>query len=154
MDEVPVQKGDITQYLSTQEMLSSKEPFPLDKLRFRDPGNVRARDLHENVSFCEEVVVNHPKRELILHWVKNKVDLSEFLQPFKGTFKGTSFDSAEPPSMVFRNHASCKKFASFVSESIVNRVKTGVKVWGEVGKTTPPNIVLPLTVEPSKPRLC
>ena len=27
-------------------------------------------------------------------------------------------------------------------------------VWGRVGEVTPPHLVLPLTVEPSKPRLC
>ena len=27
-------------------------------------------------------------------------------------------------------------------------------VWGRVGEVTPPHLLLPLTVEPSKPRLC
>lgn len=37
----------------------------------------------------------------------------------------------------------------------MNRVTTGVfSGWGEVDVDDPPSLVLPLTVEPSKPRLC
>ncbi|KAK3701457.1 hypothetical protein QZH41_004064 [Actinostola sp. cb2023] len=44
---------------------------------------------------------------------------------------------------------------SAVRESVTSRLLTGaVRVWGEVGIVEPPWLVLPLTVEPSKPRLC
>ena len=60
-----------------------------------------------------------------------------------------------PPQKQFRNHVSCKKFNEFISNEIINRVRTGAfRVWGEVGVDDPPHLVLPLTVEPSKPRLC
>ena len=29
-----------------------------------------------------------------------------------------------------------------------------LSVWGEIGRVSPPHLVLPLTAEPSKPRLC
>lgn len=42
-----------------------------------------------------------------------------------------------------------------MTESILNRVKSGaVRVFGKVGESDPPWLVLPLTVEPKKPRLC
>ena len=56
---------------------------------------------------------------------------------------------------VFGNHGSCKKFASFIGNTILQRLSMGaVKVWGRVDHDEPPSVVLPLTVEPSKPRLC
>ena len=60
-----------------------------------------------------------------------------------------------PPQKQFRNHVSCKNFNEFISNEIINRVRTGAfRVWGEVSVDEPPHLVLPLTVEPSKPRLC
>ena len=50
---------------------------------------------------------------------------------------------------------NCKHFSEFISKEIRNRVITGaVRVWGVVGVDDPPHLVLPLTVEPTKPRLC
>lgn len=60
-----------------------------------------------------------------------------------------------PPSKVFPNNPSCKKYSAFISETLLQRIEVGaVLVWGQVGKVEPPYIVLPFTVEPSKPRLC
>ena len=42
-----------------------------------------------------------------------------------------------------------------VSLEIKKRLITGpVRHWGKVGASAPPHVVLPLTVEPTKPRLC
>ena len=60
-----------------------------------------------------------------------------------------------PPQKQFRNHDSCRNFNGFISNEIINRVRTGAfRVWGEVGVDDPPHLVFSLTVEPSKPRLC
>ena len=60
-----------------------------------------------------------------------------------------------PPQKQFRNHDSCRNFNGFISNEIINRVRTGAfRVWGEVGVDDPPHPVLSFTVEPSKPRLC
>lgn len=92
---------------------------------------------------------------MILDWIKNKIDITHFCQYFKGAFKGSSYDSDFPPPKQFRNHASCSKFTRFVSEEILKRVTTGaIRVWGKVGVDSPQYLVLPLTVEPSKSRLC
>ena len=43
----------------------------------------------------------------------------------------------------------------FIDKEICRRLETGaISVWANVGDTSPPFIVSPLTVEPSKPRLC
>ena len=69
--------------------------------------------------------------------------------------KGKSFDSDRPPLIVLENSKSCAQFSDFISTTILQWVSAGVlSVWGEIGQVSPPYLVLPLTVEPSKPRLC
>ena len=62
-----------------------------------------------------------------------------------------------PPPVVIYNSATCEKFSQFVSDTIIQWVTAGViAVWGPVNHVAPPYmyLVLPLTVEPTKPRLC
>lgn len=91
----------------------------------------------------------------VLDWIKNKVSIFPYFQHFRGSFKGEQYDSDRPPHRLFRNNTSCKPFVRFVQETLINRLGTGaISLVGRVGKVTLPHIVLPLTVEPSKPRLC
>ena len=81
--------------------------------------------------------------------------LSSFFVPFHGTFQGRHFCSSEPPSMAFPNSPSCERFKDFISRTILERVSNGsLLAWGEVGKVHPPHLVMPITMEPSKPRMC
>ena len=91
----------------------------------------------------------------MLDWVKNKVDVHYYFRHFKGSFKGESLDSDLPSPRVFRNHPSCEPFTEFISHSIKQRLAMGaISVWGRLGECEPPHLVMPLTVEPTKPRLC
>ena len=50
---------------------------------------------------------------------------------------------------------SCHLFTNFVQKTLLNRLTAGaISLLGKVGDVQAPHIVLPLTVEPSKPRLC
>ena len=60
-----------------------------------------------------------------------------------------------PPYKIFQNNISCKLFSFFISRTILDRLATGaIFLWGRVGELSPPRVVMPLTVEASKPRLC
>ena len=60
-----------------------------------------------------------------------------------------------PPLKTLKNCPSCKQFVDFISETLSQRLQTGaVAVWGKIGVVQPLHLVLPITVEPSKPRLC
>ena len=130
----------------------------VNELSFRDPSNFRAGELHAHYSFWEKVAERCPKMAAqtnVLDWIKNKVSIFPYFQHFSGLFKGKQYDSDRPPHRLFRNKMSCKPFVRFVQETLINRLGTGaISLVGRVGKVTPPHIVLPLTVEPSKPRLC
>ena len=83
------------------------------------------------------------------------MDVKKFIKPFKGSFMGVKYESAEPPSRVFKNHYSCKQFSQFVTGTILQRIESGaIRVWGKVSEVAPPHLVLPMTIEPQKPRLC
>ena len=129
----------------------------LTDLVFRAPGNFKAGELHNNYMYWEEISrrTPSPKQEEILGWIREKVSIAPYFCHFKGDFKGSSYDSDRPPAKTFKNNTSCKLFTQFVQKTIINRVKCGaISIVGKVGVAYPPHIVLPLTVEPTKPRLC
>ena len=81
--------------------------------------------------------------------------LSPFFQHFSGVFKGESYDSDLPPGKAFLNNVSCKLFVKFIQQTLLDRLETGaVSLLGKMGEVPPPHLVLPLTVEPTKPPLC
>lgn len=127
-------------------------------LTFRDPNNFVAGELHSHVqawSQIAEKVPSYPLASEILNWIQGKVKVADYFVPFKGSYKGQEYDCARPPAKVFANHLSCRPFAEFVSRTIIERLRSGaISLWGKVGEAVPPHLVLPLTVEPSKPRLC
>ena len=75
--------------------------------------------------------------------------------PFKGSYMAVKYESAKPPARVFKNYHSCKQFSQFVTDSILQRIETGaIRVWGKMGEVKPLHLVLPMKIEPQKPRLC
>ena len=79
----------------------------------------------------------------------------EYFQSFSGSFKEKQYSSDYPPSEHFRNNTSCKPFADFVRSTLLDRLTTGaISLKGKVGEVEPRYLVLPLTVEPTKLRLC
>ena len=134
--------------------MSGVEP-PLGTLRLRDPDEFIAGGLHTNPNAWELILRHHPLAQEILGWIRHRVDILHFSQPFSGSYKGLHYRSDRPLVRGFVNHASCKRFLEFVSLEIKKRLITeAVRVWGKVGVSAPPHVVLPLTVEPTKPRLC
>ena len=129
----------------------------LTELVFRDPGNFKAGELHNNYMYWEEISYRtlFPKQEEVLGWIRDKVSILPHFRHFKGDFKGSSYDSDGPPTKMFKNNTSCKPFTQFVQETFINRVKWGaITIVGRVGVAYPLHIVLLLAVEPTKPRLC
>ena len=73
--------------------------------------------------------------------------------PFSGVFNGRNYRSPIPPRTQFRNHALSPAHESFVSTEIQRELRIGaIRRWGNVGSVKPPHLVLPVGVEPSKPR--
>lgn len=124
-------------------------------LLFRDPAAFVAGEIRRHSPVWQLVLQEHTKRSEILSYIDNGVDVYPFLRHFKGRFQGESFDSDLPPPRHFSNSRSCLGFETFITTTILDRVQNGsLTVVGKLGEVAPPRLVMPLTVEPSKPRLC
>ena len=132
----------------TAEDVSKGEDFCLDDLALRDPNAFVAGHLHS----CVEEWKQLDTPDFILNWIKNGVDIFPMFKYFKGNFKGKSYDCNIPPSAYFSNASICKDYTGFIAETLLERIRNGsVSVIGKVGSCGPPYLVLPLTIEPSKP---
>ena len=135
-------------------MLLSGVVPEIELLRLRDPNAFVAGGIHANSTAWEVILSGYPAKERLLNWIRNKVDIFEFCKSFSGVYKNSQYCSDLPPAKRLPNHGSCDKFTDFICEEILKRVSSGtVRVWGRVGIVSPPRLILPLTVEPSKPRL-
>ena len=126
-------------------------------LRFRDPATFRAGEVHNYYHQWQDIIGGSPSAQQVqvLKWIKDKVSIFEYFQPFSGSFKGKQNCSNYPPSELFGNNMSCKPFANFVRSTLLDHLTSGaIFLKGKVGQVDPPHLVLPLTVEPTKPRLC
>ena len=69
--------------------------------------------------------------------------------------KVKSYDALYPPKIFLDNNKICSQFEDFISSTIIEREKNrSMSVWGRKRECEPPHLVLPLTIEPTKPRLC
>ena len=112
-----------------------------------------AGNLHSHLEQWKRVCSRTPTGEQVMRWVERGVDVHEFFAPFKGEFQGRHYDSDTPPAARFDNHALQPDLHAFVSAEVARELRIGaISVWGPVGEVTPPRLVLPVGVEPTKPR--
>ena len=143
--------------LASPEMVSLRPDLGvLNQLRFRDPDHFRAGMIHRSLPVWENLLADFNCSSVdLLEIVQDGVRVERFFTPFKGDFKGQFYHAQTPPAIRINNSAICTQFTDFISDTIVHWVASGVlAVWGEVGVVSPPHLVLPITDEPSKPRLC
>jgi hypothetical protein len=77
------------------------------------------------------------------------------LQHFNGTFWGVHYDHSYPPPRQFQNASNCRQHTQFLNNEILSRLQSGaISLVGKVGEVDMPHIVSPITVEPTKPRMC
>ena len=130
----------------------------ISELIFRDPDCFKAGELHNDFEYCDTShgVVLYRNKQKSLAGQEKRLSLSRTSGISRvQCFKGESYDSERPAMKVFRNNVSCKPFVKFVEDTAIARVKSGaISLLGKVGVISPPHIVLPLIVKPTKPRLC
>ena len=78
---------------------------------------------------------------------------------FKVKFIGPHHHPPRPPLPIprafFPKSKSCRAFSEFISKTILERVANGsLSVWGKVGEMSPPLLVMPITIEPTKSPMC
>ena len=93
-----------------QDIWAGKFLPDIEKFPFRDPDVFIAGQLHQFPEIWEEVAApssSYDRPDELLDWIKQKISLAKFFQPFKGRFKGVAFDSDIPLSVEFGNNESC-----------------------------------------------
>ena len=122
-------------------------------LWFRDTDDFRAGNLHQYADRWSQVCSHTPNGRRVHGWAVEGVRAADFFRPFKGKFMRKSYESDIPPRAEFSNHVLPPALESFVDVKIEEEVRAGAaRVWGRVGLVDPPHLVLPIGVEPSKPR--
>lgn len=124
-------------------------------LAFRDPSSFMAGGLHACLDQWRLVTSRFNGRSEVLDWLENGVDIRKYFQHFRGNFQGCHYDSGSPVSREFKNAASCNDFKDFIVDTLKERMLNGsILWWGKTGDCVPPTVVIPLVIEPTKPRLC
>ena len=140
---------------SIESVASGQHYVNPTQLSFRDPNHFVAGNLRNHLSAWETVLQGHPKTDELYGYLSSGVDIRYFFVHFKGNYQGRSYDLSFPPRVTFPNVQRCLDFEQFISSCIVERVSNGsLLVLGEVGAFDPPHLVMPITVEPTKPRMC
>ena len=126
-------------------------------LAFRDSSSFRAGELHRHIDQWDKLFQSSDNNfSEVLDWIHNFIHVDKFFfTHYKGSYKGVNYNCDRPPARIFANHPSCKAFAQFISDTLIERLASGaISLWGKVGECPPPHLVMPLTVEPTKPLLC
>eukprot|EP00794_Sanderia_malayensis_P015556 gene15556-biopygen13268 len=122
---------------------------------FPDPETFVAGNLTNHFATWDFITSGYKHRDEILRYISDGVSVHDFFSRFRGSFKGKYYNSKLPPKAMFSNSKSCDAFEDFISAPLLERVRNGsLSIWGKEGDCTPPHLVMPLTVEPTKPRLC
>ena len=120
-------------------VLQGKSLADMSLLVFRDPNHFRAGALHRHTSQWLSLLddLNDDRFSAVRDWITNGVDVTKFFRPFKGSYKGKNYECSTPPRCVLPNHMSCKLFTSFISNTLMDRLRSGaIFLWGKVGECT------------------
>jgi hypothetical protein len=103
-----------------EKVLHGQEIAYTSELAFRDPDSFCAVQLHKHVAAWQRLtaVAPYPEASKVVGWIKDGVRVHDFLQPFRGAFKGHDYYSHLPPPVIFDNSVSCQPFAKCISTYI------------------------------------
>jgi len=141
---------------SAEKVLNGLAQAPhIHEIWTRDPEAFVPGQLHQHVDEWLNILPGYSQDHLVQEWITNGVNALYFMKHFKGSFRGKSFDSDFPPNAIFPNSQSCQKFGNFIAVTLEDRIANGsLSVLGRIGSCELPKLIMPLTIEPNKPRLC
>ena len=114
-----------------EEAIKSPELADIEQLPFPDPGAFLAGGIQRCASQWEAILEGDMKPRL-LAWVREGVDVAQFMQPFCGEFDGVAYDSPLPPPRVARNARCCQGHVQFIQDTIMEKLRSGaISLWGK-----------------------
>ena len=149
---IPLPASD---YPRAEQVIDGSLEFDLDSLLLRDPEKFVAGQIHSCLLEWELIMEGAESGGNVLKWIRDGINIFEFFQAFKGNYKGKHFDSEIPPRQYFQNANICQQYSEFITNELSDKIASGaIRLLGRVGECQPPRVIMPLTIEPSKPRLC
>ena len=122
---------------------------------FRDPSSFVAGELSRHQSYWKFILSQNPKKYEILSYIVRGVNISNFFVPFKGDFQGNFIILLLSQRLVFLIANLVLISRSLLVPLSLTELKTAHSWFGEkVGSVQPTHLFLPITVEPTKPRMC
>ena len=145
----------LAHHARAEQVVRGKEHYDINTLPLRNPDTFVSCGLHNHVNEWRKIL-SSDERDEVISYIRDGIDITSLFRPFKGNFKGKSYNRDGPPRQYFPNSSTCKQYASFVKSELLSRIQNGsMRVWGRVGECDMmPKVIMPLVVEPSKPRLC
>ena len=144
-------------HVRAEEVLENSTSFDVSALPLRDPDHFVAGQLHSCITEWDYIFKQNSNEssEMVRSWITHGIDVTKFFTHFQGNFKGQSYNSHVPPKRYFANASICKSYVPFIVQELNEGLRSGsIRFLGKVGECAPPKVIMPLTVEPSKPRLC
>ena len=132
--------------------------FPSQLWLHSEPG-FKAGMTHDHLDVWDKAILPEGRlaslrqavhRDTVMAWLRDGIDAERFMFPFEGLYNKQWYKARIPPPFTAKNHpVETPELVSFVSREITNLVQCGA-----VTKSRSiPRCVLPLGVEPNKPRL-
>ena len=108
-------------------VIQGKSLADMSRLVFRDPNQFRAGELHRHTPQWLSLIddLNDDRFSEARDWITNGVDVTTFFRPFKGSCKGKNYECSIPSRCVLPNHISYKPFTSFISNTLMDRLRSG-----------------------------
>ena len=153
-----LEQGPETPFTELQRVLSWDGTTDASELRFPvwDEAQFRAGRLRLPwaIQFWKIALHGHERREFILDNLGG-IRPSRYFQQFIGSFMGQRYNCDSPPPREFQNHWPCDTVSTGQSpeEWAWEKIQADVKSGAIRRVTERPRVVLPLSVEPDKPRL-
>ena len=96
--------------LPSPSMVTACPSLPsLNQLRFLSPECFRAVEIHNHFSVWESLLSGRGSSQVdLMEIIKEGVRIERLFKPFKGNFKGSSYDSLFPPLMRLDNAKVCE----------------------------------------------
>lgn len=90
----------------------------IKQILFFDSTFFRAGEIHNHLPVWERMLIGHSLSQLnFINIVREGVRIDCFIKPFKGNFRGCSYDAPLPPSIQLNNFKICEKISNLRTSS-------------------------------------
>ena len=155
-DGVPILKRVLDEPVPVEDVLKYDMDVSAADIPLRKSEDFMSGSILLCAEFWKNTILKaHPKRKQLSRWFEGGVRIEFLNDHTKDSYEGKEFEGFYPEARQFENNVP-NEWKHWVSKELQKNLDKGAMIeWDEELFCTPsPDIVLPLMVEPNKPRLC